>query len=791
VLNRKLTSVWVEKARNLAAGRLPFVALLPAFVILFVPLVAMSPTPKQSAWEVIGPGGGGALFEPTVDPNNPNRILVACDMTGSYLSSDAGQTWKMFNLRGRVRFFVFDTNDANVIYARSIGLWRSEDGGQQWRLIYPDAKTVKTVAMSDDHAGETLVTNDPAGAVDALAVDPADSSALYAAIQKQHVESLYQSKDRGKSWGKLFDLPSAARRIYVDPRSPREDRTLYVAGKNSIGVREHGKWREGPSPAGVGEFTNVSLSFAAASAVIYATSSNGLFVSEDGGASWKASPLPGTGARVRAVASSSGDPNVAYVSYSNLKTGWLGTGWFANTWLGNGKEQFGVAKTADRGKSWELVWAETASEANPHLHDAWITPVFGPDFGGNPIALTVAAGDSKIVYSTDLGRILRSSDGGKSWDAIYSTRRQDGTVAGRGIETTTSYGVFFDPFDHKRMFIAYSDIGLFRSEDAGQSWTSSLSGVPRKWWNSTYWMVFDPDVHGKVWAAMSAVHDLPRVKMWQRKQPSSYEGGVVVSNDGGKSWQRSSNGMPPAAVTHILLDPKSSVQARMLYVAAVGRGVYKSTDGGANWTLKNAGIASAEPLAWRLQQDTGGTLYLVVARRTEDGSIGNDGDGALYRSTDGAEHWEKVKLPDGVNGSNGLAIDPKDPKRLYLAAWGRNTPPRVQGGGIYLSTDAGKSWRNVLSRDQHVYDVTIDPRDPEIVYATGFESSAWRSADKSVTWKRIAGFNFKWGHRVIPDPSDAGKVFITTFGSSVWHGPAQGDAGTPDEIATPEVAHGK
>ena len=56
----------------------------------------------------------------------------------------------------------------------------------------------------------------------------------------------------------------------------------------------------------------------------------------------------------------------------------------------------------------------------------------------------------------------------------------------------------------------------------------------------------------------------------------------------------------------------------------------------------------------------------------------------------------------------------------------------------------------------------------------GFESSAWRSADRGVTWTRIPGFNFKWGQRVIPDPLDHNKIYITTFGGSVWHGSVNG-----------------
>ena len=65
-----------------------------------------------------------------------------------------------------------------------------------------------------------------------------------------------------------------------------------------------------------------------------------------------------------------------------------------------------------------------------------------------------------------------------------------------GLDVTNSYGYHFDPFDSKRQFITYTDIGLFRSEDGGTSWMSSTAGVPRRWVNTTYWMVFDPEGEG-------------------------------------------------------------------------------------------------------------------------------------------------------------------------------------------------------------------------------------------------------------------------------------------------------
>jgi len=147
-------------------------------------------------------------------------------------------------------------------------------------------------------------------------------------------------------------------------------------------------------------------------------------------------------------------------------------------------------------------------------------------------------------------------------------------------------------------------------------------------------------------------------------------------------------------------------------------------------------------------------------------------------------------MPEGSNAPNGLAVDPDDANRLYLASWARDKGEHGDGGGIFLSEDAGKTWKQVLDRDRHVYDVTIDPRDPKILYATGFESSAWRSTDRGEHWKRIPGFNFKWGHRVIPDPEDLQKVYITTFGGGVWHGSVNGED-RPVDIVTPELQPGR
>src|ERR1700688_3656787 len=100
---------------------------------------------RPGDFKIIGPGGGGAMFNPTISPHDPNTVLVSCDMTGSYITHDAGRTWRMFNLRGVVNLFLFDPLDPKTIYAHATGLWRSTDGGERWELVYPSPSAVKAV----------------------------------------------------------------------------------------------------------------------------------------------------------------------------------------------------------------------------------------------------------------------------------------------------------------------------------------------------------------------------------------------------------------------------------------------------------------------------------------------------------------------------------------------------------------------------------------------------------------------------------------------------------------------
>src|SRR5437588_5389142 len=164
-------------------------------------LLAYGGDSRPGDFRIIGPGGGGAMFHPTISPHDPNTALVSCDMTGSYITHDGGKSWRMFNLRGVVEFFVFDPLDKNVIYAQANGLWRSQDEGSSWALIHPKPSAVKSIKMSSDHSDEDLIAEpNPLGNITAMAIDPSDSKTLHVAVAdaKKTSFALFVSRDRGQ-----------------------------------------------------------------------------------------------------------------------------------------------------------------------------------------------------------------------------------------------------------------------------------------------------------------------------------------------------------------------------------------------------------------------------------------------------------------------------------------------------------------------------------------------------------------------------------------------------------------
>ena len=755
---------------------------------------------QNAAWKVIGPGGGGAQYIPTISPFDPDTAMVACDMTGSYITHDGGKQWEELNFKVQAGAFAFDPVNKGVIYAGGTGLYRSEDNGEKWQLIFPDPANVTGEVTEGDHAEHAFVANNgwPGGNVKAIAIDPAQPDRIFVGINpgNKHADGIntdevliYYSQDRGANWKQVLKVGCGVEytnfiKLFIDPTSPMDDRRLYVFTDTGIYVSSTGGFRlEALDIAGF--FNTLTIADIAwgidgksGKPVFYLlcpTQNQGgkflskVYRSEDSCNTWReimtglnADQADGQSRKFTRIATCLNDASIVYLSCCE-PTG-------DNPNRSPSPFYCGVFKSEDCGNSWK--WVLKIGDKNPENRKlGWIEKDYATDWGGAPFNFGVSPSDPDICYASDWGTAYRTVDGGKSWEQLYCNVQSDGTYTSRGLDVTNIYGVHFDPFKKEHMAITCTDVGLFDSTNSGASWMHSQNGVPSQWINTCYWLIFDPEVKGKAWSVWSDCHDLPRPKMIRNGKVNNCVGGVCKTEDGMETWKKSNAGMPEnCAMTHIVLNPGSPAGSRTLYATGFGRGVFKSEDDGNTWTLKNNGI-KGNLNAWNLVMLPDGTLYLLVARGFENG---RPVDGALYKSNDGADSWQKVKLPAGASFPNDLCFDPENQQHMYMACWPESSTEGEKGGGLYVSENGGKSWSLLYNAASHVYGVTVDPDKTSTLFIGTFEGSVLRSDDGGKNWARLGGYNFKWAKTPVIDPYNKGMLYITTFGSSVWYGPDTG-----------------
>jgi len=742
------------------------------------------------------------MFLPTVNPEDPDNVFLRCDMTGAYVTHDGGQSWRMFHLRAVVRDFEFDPRNPSTIYAANTGLYRSEDRGLHWSLVYPAPENVIAERMVGDHAeqGFETVNGMPGGEIVKVRVHPTDSDRIYlgfippftysaasAPEQEQDLSPLLVSFDRGATWRRLASVKG--RRIYdIIPGcwDARPDEVTVVTDQAVARISEKtGEITYFPGPAGY--IAHAETGRGPQGSIIYAMTSpnpvrgwlpsgDGVYLSRDRGESWTRImdgllddvPLCGKAPVFSTIGVCEGDAEVAYLSCNRYYAG------------AGGKRLFGIFKTVDAGARWSWVFrADNESMLSGNYDGGWLMEEYGPEWGENPFSLGVCPTNPEICYASDFGATHRTKDGGATWEQVYTEKLPDGSYRSRGLDVTVCYGVRFDPFDKNHLFANYTDIGAFQSFNGGESWYHATAGIPHSWINGCYWTVFDPQVRGRAWSVWSSAHDLPRPKMMRSGNLDRYVGGVAVSVDGCRNWSLSSKGLPENCVcTHLILDPASPVDSRTLYVCGFGKGVFKSVDGGRTW--KKAGeIPGKNKNAWRLALLPDGKMFLLVARGLENRQTV---DGALYTSNDSGGSWQPVALPEGVNAPNDLAVDPTNPERMFLCLWPWPKEGREVCGGVLLTGDSGLTWQRVFREDAHVFAADIDPSDPDKVYINTFDSAAFGSADGGKTWSKIKGYAFKWGHRPVVDPHNPGMLYLSTFGGGLFHGPAAGDPENREDI---------
>ncbi len=267
-------------------------------------------------------------------------------------------------------------------------------------------------------------------------------------------------------------------------------------------------------------------------------------------------------------------------------------------------------------------------------------------------------------------------------------------------------------------------------------------------------------------------------------------GGVWKSDDQGTRYRPVFDEQAVQSIGAIALDPKNSKnvwvgtgESWTRNSVSIGDGIYKSTDGGENWT--HAGLNKSERISRiRVSPNNSDTVYVAVP-----GALWSDSsDRGLYRTTDGGKTWTLILK--GANPSTGctdIAIDPANPETLFACMWdfrrkgweyrsGGDSPDKPSASGLFRSSDGGSTWTEITpdkskgfpkkpygrlavaiapSNAKRIYCFVESPNSALFVSDDG--GATWQERDKS-QWMVWRPFYFA---NLIVDPKNPDRVFKT------------------------------
>ena len=172
-------------------------------------------------------------------------------------------------------------------------------------------------------------------------------------------------------------------------------------------------------------------------------------------------------------------------------------------------------------------------------------------------------------------------------------------------------------------------------------------------------------------------------------------------------------------------------QPTTFYFGGTGGGVWKTTDGGSNWQpMSDKDFKTGSVGAIAVSESDPNVVYVGMGESPVRGNL-SDGDG-VYRSTDAGKSWKNVGLAETRHISK-VIVHPKDENLVYVAAQGSVWGPNRERG-VFRSPDGGKTWKNVLFVDEKsgACDLSMDPGNPRILYA-----AFWQAVRRP--WEFVSG----------------------------------------------------
>jgi photosystem II stability/assembly factor-like uncharacterized protein len=292
---------------------------------------------------------------------------------------------------------------------------------------------------------------------------------------------------------------------------------------------------------------------------------------------------------------------------------------------------------------------------------------------------------------------------------------------------------------------------------------SDAQQFPQSTYQEMRWRMIGPTRGGRTRAACG-VPAKPNVFY-----VGAVNGGVWKTDDYGRTWNPIFDAQESQAIGAIAVAPSDP---NIIYVSsgeglarpdlAVGNGIYKSTDAGKTWTHLGLRDAQAIPALAVDPRDPNRVFAAALGH-----PYGPNDERGIFVTTDGGQNWQKILYKsDGIGGSD-VEIDPSNPDIVYASVWELRLGPwedgneyQGSGGGLFKSVDGGKTWHplmNGLPKGVIQIQVAIAPSLPSRLYAAVASEREGNALGNDVGIYRSDDRGEKW-QRITTDPRPAIRI---------------------------------
>ena len=565
--------------------------------------------------------------------------------------------------------------DQTIFAGTYNGVYKSTDGGATWSSVSTGLTDprIKTLAISPNYAIDQTI---------------------FAGIS--FFGGVFKSTDGGANWSPVnTGLPVNNININSFAISPdyANDQIIFIGTDLNGGVFKSSDGGANWGSVNTGLTVNIVYSLAIGpdysendTETIFAGTSSGVFKSTDGGANWGS---VNTGlSNISTILAISPD-------YTNDQT----------IFAESGVSGDNIFKSTDGGANWSPVY----TQLTPPNFLTFLA--ISPDY----------AVDQTIFTGTYFNGIFKSTDGGTNWNS-----------ANTGLTNTSRTFVFSPNYANDQTIFAGTTSGVFKSTDGGANWSSGNTGLSNK---------------SIVAVAISADFSNDQTIV------AGSGGGVNITTDGGASWSQINTGLTSINIIGMAISP-NHVNDQTIYALTDYKGVFKSTDGGANWGSVNTGLPSSL-----------GDYYLktlvISPNYANDQTIfaGADNNNGVFKSTDGGANWSPVNT--GLSGViNALSISSNYANDQFILAGTDLGKFKSTDGGATWSEIASLPYTALA------FVISPDYTNDETIFA-GTTGGVYKSTDGGATWSEVSAVTDIKKLAISPNYSADQTIFTGTWGGVI------------------------